>query len=227
MHPQYSSSLNGGESENVDKRSSSTQDLDSEEFDPLKELAVAATDPAVLELVERQADFEQSRREARNARNDRREDGGKNNRPTSHEALVLPRRILRNKIDVMGGTEVNFVLQKSFVAGSRGGRSIRLPIRSTQITSSLRDAEKRRLDVERKSMAVKLIDQSFREFQMEIRRWDGRTNGKIYALATKWNDVVSSNHLEEGDDIKLWSFRVDDHLHFALQTTKKAARLDQ
>lgn len=225
MHPQYSSSLNGGES---DKGSPSTQDLDSEEYDPLKELAAAATDPAVLELVERQADFEQSRREARNARNDQREDEGKNNnRPTTHEALVLPRRILRNKIDVMGGTEVNFVLQKSFVAGSRGRRSIRLPIRSAQITSSLRDAEKRRLDVERKSMAVKLIDQSFREFQMEFRRWDGRTNGKIYALATKWNDVVSSNHLEEGDDIKLWSFRVDDHLHFALQTTKKAARLDQ
>ncbi|GMN49603.1 hypothetical protein TIFTF001_018775 [Ficus carica] len=130
-------------------------------------------------------------------------------------------QILRNKIESMGGVEVNFVLRKRFFGALRG-RSLRLTIASDQ-TKFLRDDERKRLDGRKRiRLPVKLIDQRCKKEydNMKFKRWDGRTNGKIYALTKAWHEVVRDNGLKDGDKIKLWSFRVDNKLHFALQSIK-------
>lgn len=186
--------------------------------DNLNTLVETSTDPKLAEKLEKlPKKIDEARRQELEA---------KVNTSRAPPVLVsqwpgdLP-QILRNKIESTGGVEVNFVLRKRFFGALRG-RSLRLTIASDQ-TKFLRDDERKRLDGRKRILLpVKLIDQRCtKEYDnMKFKRWDGRTNGKIYALTKAWHEVVRDNGLKDGDEIKLWSFRVDNKLHFALQSIK-------
>ena len=186
--------------------------------DNLNTLVETSTDPRLAEKLEKlPKKIDEARRQELEA---------KINTSRAPPVLVsqqpgdLP-QILRSKIESMGGVEVNFVLRKRFFGALRG-RSLRLTIGSDQ-TKFLRDDERKRLDGRKRiRLPVKLIDQRCKKEydNMKFKRWDGRTNGKIYALTKAWHEVVRDNGLKDGDDIKLWSFRVDNKLHFALQSIK-------
>lgn len=186
--------------------------------DNLNTLVETSTDPKLAEKLEKlPKKIDEARRQELEA---------KVNTSRAPPVLVsqwpgdLP-QILRNRIESTGGVEVNFVLRKRFFGALRG-RSLRLTIASDQ-TKFLRDDERKRLDGRKRILLpVKLIDQRCtKEYDnMKLKRWDGRTNGKIYALTKAWHEVVRDNGLKDGDEIKLWSFRVDNKLHFALQSIK-------
>ncbi|XP_012846832.1 PREDICTED: B3 domain-containing protein At5g24050-like [Erythranthe guttata] len=68
---------------------------------------------------------------------------------------------------------------------------------------------------------VTIIEPSLRREKVKLSRWDmNKGNGKKYVFQLlnkrKWRHVVERNRLEPGDVVQLWSFRIDQELHFAL-----------
>ncbi|EYU31333.1 hypothetical protein MIMGU_mgv1a021961mg, partial [Erythranthe guttata] len=68
---------------------------------------------------------------------------------------------------------------------------------------------------------VTIIEPSLELEKVKLCRWDmNKANGKNtssnYVLNGAWSNVAQRNHLEPDDVVQLWSFRIDQELHFAL-----------
>ncbi|EYU30319.1 hypothetical protein MIMGU_mgv11b021846mg, partial [Erythranthe guttata] len=68
---------------------------------------------------------------------------------------------------------------------------------------------------------VMIIEPSLRREKVKLSRWDmkkgnGKNTCSNYLINGKWRHIVERNRLEPGDVVQLWSFRIDQELHFAL-----------
>ena len=69
-------------------------------------------------------------------------------------------------------------------------------------------------------MAACLVDQRNKQWKMVLKKWVRVSDsGKVlqsFLLSGAWSDVVEANGLRDGDNISLWSFRLNGFLFFAL-----------
>ncbi|WZZ20204.1 B3 domain-containing protein At1g05920 [Brassica rapa] len=69
-------------------------------------------------------------------------------------------------------------------------------------------------------VAACLVDQRNKQWKMVLKKWVRVSDsGKVlqsFLLSGAWSDVVEANELRDGDNISLWSFRLNGFLFFAL-----------
>ncbi|XP_037495343.1 B3 domain-containing protein At2g24670-like [Jatropha curcas] len=63
------------------------------------------------------------------------------------------------------------------------------------------------------SSSLDVSDMNFA--QVNMKKKDGYVSSE-YVLTANWNSVRDRNNLKEGDAVQIWSFRVEQKLHFAL-----------
>ncbi|XP_023546349.1 B3 domain-containing protein At1g05920-like [Cucurbita pepo subsp. pepo] len=139
---------------------------------------------------------------------------------------------LRERIEAMGGTDVQLVTQKQLQESDRNKNHGRLLIPTKKLMNDFATEEEAELmmqeEVDRRrrrriGMQVAIIDSALRETVIGLKLWK-IGSGHNYCLASRWNSFAEQNSLESGDYIQLWSFRsnnnafiVNDHtLCFAL-----------
>ncbi|CAN7039262.1 unnamed protein product [Brassica oleracea var. botrytis] len=68
-------------------------------------------------------------------------------------------------------------------------------------------------------VAACLVDQRNKQWKMVLKKWVRVSDsGKVlqsFLLSGAWSDVVEANGLRDGDNISLWSFRLNGFLFFA------------
>jgi len=62
-------------------------------------------------------------------------------------------------------------------------------------------------------LEVIVLDPRFREFTMSLRKWGTKS---VYSRVQDWKLVWSKNSFEIGQELNIWSFRVNNKLHFIL-----------
>ncbi|KAJ8761381.1 hypothetical protein K2173_001511 [Erythroxylum novogranatense] len=137
----------------------------------------------------------------------------------------------KNRIQEMGGTVVELIIQKPLFETDlkKGEGRLSIPANQIQSHNFLTDEEKELLNMldERgklKAIETKVIGPNATEgaTNMNFKKWNmKKPNGSgssSYVLTTKWNSLVASNSstLKVGNTIQLWSFRQEERLCFAL-----------
>ncbi|XP_061999283.1 B3 domain-containing protein At2g32645-like [Rosa rugosa] len=125
--------------------------------------------------------------------------------------------VFRKKIETLGGTKVNLVIEKTLYKSDLVQGENRLSMPFKQIRSKfLEDDEVRRL-ANYETLTVPLIDTMLQEREICLSRWSLHTS-KWYVLKTQWyKKIVLNNGLRKGDLIQVWSFRDKvNNLHLAL-----------
>ncbi|KAL6126020.1 hypothetical protein ACLB2K_074071 [Fragaria x ananassa] len=123
----------------------------------------------------------------------------------------------KKKIESMGGSKVNLVIEKTLYMSDLALNQNRLSMPFKQLRSKfLEDDEVRRL-ANHETFTLPLIDTRLQERQICLSEWSMPTS-KWYALKTQWHKkIVVENELREGDLIQVWSFRdKGNNLHLAL-----------
>ncbi|KAL6128861.1 hypothetical protein ACLB2K_072214 [Fragaria x ananassa] len=123
----------------------------------------------------------------------------------------------KKKIESMGGSRVNLVIEKTLYMSDLALNQNRLSMPFKQLRSKfLEDDEVRRL-ANHETFTLPLIDTRLQEREICLSEWSMPTS-KWYALKTQWHKrIVVENELREGDLIQVWSFRdKGNNLHLAL-----------
>ncbi|KDP47197.1 hypothetical protein JCGZ_19679 [Jatropha curcas] len=83
------------------------------------------------------------------------------------------------------------------------------------------------MDEIKKKIEVKIIGHCLDVSDMILKQWDyPKQNGNTtasYVFRTHWNSLKKKNGLRQEDLIQVWSFRVENRLHFALVTVQGGA----
>ncbi|KAL3037984.1 hypothetical protein AAZX31_01G103500 [Glycine max] len=64
-------------------------------------------------------------------------------------------------------------------------------------------------------LELTVLDPCLREFTLPLKKWSMQRTD-TYNLVTDWNSIVSTNEFEEGQELQIWSFRVDNKLYLLL-----------
>ncbi|KAI3707211.1 hypothetical protein L6452_25528 [Arctium lappa] len=125
--------------------------------------------------------------------------------------------VLRDFIRNVGGSSESTVLvvEKRLTktdVNSKQGRLL-MPILPDKFQDFLTAKEKEKLGGE-EDMKVWVFDPKFRKSTLNLRFW--KMKQQYLVLKTHWNQVVAANKLKENMVLKVWSFRVDEQLCFAL-----------
>ncbi|TXG73264.1 hypothetical protein EZV62_001843 [Acer yangbiense] len=142
--------------------------------------------------------------------------------PDDQKIPVLPECFV-NRIDSLKGTHIRFVIQKVLYESDVNGNS-RLSIPERQVRQEfLTENEIRGFDTDLKIPLQKFIEPSCREMldgTMLLNRWKmEKENGTItyqYVLIGEWTNVRIRNGLKVGDQVQVWSFRIQEKLCLAL-----------
>ncbi|KAK2641193.1 hypothetical protein Ddye_022956 [Dipteronia dyeriana] len=135
---------------------------------------------------------------------------------------VLPECFV-NRIDSLKGTHIRFVIEKVLYESDVNGNS-RLSIPERQVRQEfLTEDEIRGFDRDLKIPLWKFIEPSCTEMLdgiMLLNRWKmEKENGTItyqYVLIGEWTNVRTRNGLKVGDQVQVWSFRIQEKLCLAL-----------
>jgi hypothetical protein len=127
-----------------------------------------------------------------------------------------------DKIKAMQGSDIKPVIQKELTSSDVQPSLDRLLIPSGQMMRPefLSEEEQDRItkkeaDKHFKGMEVALIEPGLQESTIFLKKWKvGKTYS--YVLSKPWIEVKERNKLKSGDAIQLWSFRVNQSIHFAL-----------
>jgi len=142
-------------------------------------------------------------------------------KPKKHDKEILssPPPILpihiENKIKELNGTDIKYIMSKKLSASDLRDDQNRLLMSLKEVkVDFLTDIEK---DESNKPVGLEVIvlDPSFRELTMSLRKWSMGTN-KYYSLVRGWKTVLSKNSFKKGKKLNIWTFRVNDKLHFVL-----------
>ncbi|GLT71804.1 hypothetical protein SLA2020_437970 [Shorea laevis] len=136
----------------------------------------------------------------------------------------------KNRIEAMGGTQVEMVIQKALYQTDLQKNNSRLSMPFSQINKNfLREAEREHL-AQQNIMTVQFMEPSRKVNEMILRQWDmpkksGKTSS-IYVLRTKWNHAFRQNGLVAEDVVQVWSFRVgiEQNLCMALVVVSRSCR---
>ncbi|KAK3205230.1 hypothetical protein Dsin_019276 [Dipteronia sinensis] len=135
---------------------------------------------------------------------------------------VLPECFV-NRIDSLKGTHIRFVIEKVLYESDVNGNS-RLSILERQVRQEfLTEYEIRGFHRDLKIPLRKFIEPSCREMldgTMLLNIWKmEKENGTItyqYVLIGEWTNVRIRNGLKVGDQVQVWSFRIQEKLCLAL-----------
>ena len=111
----------------------------------------------------------------------------------------------------------------------KGQGKITMPVRECKKRLSLTETEKRMLEVRdaKKSLVgirVKVIEPGLQDRELTFKKWHYNENSSNYVLVNNWFEVVVKNELRDGDDIQIWSFRINGKLAFALVKLPRSAK---
>ncbi|XP_012846833.1 PREDICTED: B3 domain-containing protein At5g24050-like [Erythranthe guttata] len=124
--------------------------------------------------------------------------------------------------------EMKLVIQKGLFETDLAPGNNRLSIPFTRVRDHgfLTEEEARFLTTRDRNNKMKfkdvtIIEPSLRREKVKLSRWDmkkgnGKNTWSNYVINGKWRHIVERNRLEPGDVVQLWSFRIDQELHFAL-----------
>lgn len=123
----------------------------------------------------------------------------------------------KEKIAKLRGSEPVLIIEKRLFKSDVDKQQNRFSFPVKQVKSEfLTLEEKTFLDSPNQEIGVRVIDPGLREWStIDLNKWDMNKSFN-YVLISKWNELISKNGLKEGTVVQLWSFRVDDHLWFAL-----------
>ncbi|KAK1588592.1 hypothetical protein Q3G72_024804 [Acer saccharum] len=130
---------------------------------------------------------------------------------------------MRKLIDSMNGNNIMIVIQKNLFFTDTNEHYHRMSIPEKQIRSAdfLTQEEKEWVNNEGGEMTPLFIQPSLAVSELVFKRWtmaksDSNKCSYVYVLTCGWNDVISANHLKQGDKVQLWSFRINHQLCLAL-----------
>ena len=131
------------------------------------------------------------------------------------------------------------VLQKKLFKSDvdKGQGRVTMPVRECGTRLSLTEEEKQMLEVRDKKdslvgIRVKVIEPGLQERELTFKKWNYKENTSSYVLVNSWFEVVVKNELKDGDEIQIWTFRINGKLAFALvklptSTKNSQAEVDQ
>ena len=139
--------------------------------------------------------------------------------------LALPPPILpiniKNKIKELNGTDIRYIMSKKLFASDIKDDQNRLlmPLKEHELNFLTKD-EKKTLGTKDENdkpvgLEVIVLDPYFRSFAMCFKKWR-MTDKWYYSLIQDWKYVVRENGFEIGQKLNIWSFRVENKLHFVL-----------
>ncbi|KAK2641192.1 hypothetical protein Ddye_022955 [Dipteronia dyeriana] len=130
---------------------------------------------------------------------------------------------MRKLIDSMNGNNIMIVIRKKLFFTDTNGHYHRMSIPEKQVRSAnfLTPEEKEWVNNEGGEMTPLFIQPSLAVSELVFKRWtmaksDSNKCSYVYVLTSGWNDVISANHLKQGDQVQLWSFRINHQLCLAL-----------
>ncbi|KAE8691936.1 hypothetical protein F3Y22_tig00110864pilonHSYRG00126 [Hibiscus syriacus] len=130
---------------------------------------------------------------------------------------LLPQRF-RQRIEEMGGANLVFVIEKKLFYSDVNQQASRLSIPFSQVQSHafLTESEALHLEGKNNTITALLLEPSMVKTEVNFNKW---TMGKssMYVIKTAWNTVVKNNGLKDTTVVRLWSFRANSTLCFALQ----------
>ncbi|KAF7825110.1 B3 domain-containing protein [Senna tora] len=145
--------------------------------------------------------------------------------PTAHttpKAKGLPED-LKKKIEEMGGSEVNLLIQKTLYYTDLSLQHNRLSLPMNQIrkldflreSESLLLNEKKKKGIKCEGLDVFLVDPCLRKRSIVLGKWK-MNKSSCYMLRGSWIKVANENGLTVNDVVQVWSFRVQQQLCMAL-----------
>jgi hypothetical protein len=128
----------------------------------------------------------------------------------------------KNRIMGLQGSDINLVIQKVLTDTDMKGSQDRLSIPRGQIRYDFLSSEEQ-VSLEEKQadgkhfkvMEVPLIEPSLKESSIFLKKWK-LGNSCSYTLSSPWINIAKRNGVKSGNDVQLWSFRVNQRPHLAL-----------
>ncbi|GJS33855.1 B3 domain-containing protein, DNA-binding pseudobarrel domain protein [Tanacetum coccineum] len=126
-------------------------------------------------------------------------------------------RNLKDFIKSIGGTKVEFVMEKKLTKTDVTKSQGRLLIPKLQVKNDvfLTEDEENKLRINKESIKVRVLDPERRTFTMNLGIWC-MMKSENYVLKSGWNQVVDMNGLKENMIVRVWSFRADQQMWFAV-----------
>jgi hypothetical protein len=120
------------------------------------------------------------------------------------------------------GLDINLVIQKVLTDTDMKRSQDRLSIPRGQMRYDFLSSEEQvgleEKEVDRKhfkGMEVPLIEPGLQESSISLKKWK-LGNSYSYMLSNPWINITKRNGLKSGNDVHLWSFRVNQRPHLAL-----------
>ncbi|KDP37437.1 hypothetical protein JCGZ_08278 [Jatropha curcas] len=136
----------------------------------------------------------------------------------------LPQRF-KKKIIKMKGSDRKLLIEKRITKTDAGDGNSRFSMPKNQILCEFLNEDER--DEIKKKLEVKIIEPCLDVSDMILKQWDyPKQNGNTtssYVFRTHWNSLKKKNGLHQEDLIQVWSFRVENRLHFALVKVERGA----
>ncbi|XP_059446362.1 B3 domain-containing protein At2g31420-like [Corylus avellana] len=128
----------------------------------------------------------------------------------------------KNRIMGLQGSDINLVIQKVLTDTDMKGSQDRLSIPRGQMRYDFLSSEEQVSLEEKeadgkhfKGMEVPLIEPSLKESSIFLKKWK-LGSSCCYMLSSPWINIAKRNGLKSGNDVQLWSFRVNQRPHLAL-----------
>lgn len=123
---------------------------------------------------------------------------------------------MRDRIEEMGGYEINLVIQKQLTDTDLNKNEGRLSMPKKKLAFDFTTEEERNLLSQQENKNKKGINVMIMNNMVEdirsicLKKWKiGSGNGDVYCLMTQWNAFVEETGLKSGQHIQLWCFRKD------------------
>ncbi|KAG5068038.1 hypothetical protein JHK85_000415 [Glycine max] len=149
----------------------------------------------------------------------------------------LPRRIIlehsgpspdlpvqfKNRVTELSGHDLKYLMHKRLFCSDVRPNNNRLMPMNEIMCEFLTQDEIEKLDERNGSngkgrlvgLEVTVLDPCLREFSLALKKWSMQRTD-TYNLVTNWNRIVFINEFEEGHELQIWSFRVDNKLYLLL-----------
>ncbi|RZC29490.1 B3 domain-containing protein At2g31720-like [Glycine soja] len=130
----------------------------------------------------------------------------------------------KNRVAELSGHDLKYLMHKRLFWSDVKPNNNRLSMPINEIMCEfLTQAEIEKLDERNGSnrkgrlvgLELTVLDPCLREFTLPLKKWSMQRTD-TYNLVTDWNSIVSTNEFEEGQELQIWSFRVDNKLYLLL-----------
>jgi hypothetical protein len=128
----------------------------------------------------------------------------------------------KDKIMGVQGSNIKLVIQKQLTITDMNASQDRLSIPKGQMKNDFLSSEeqvsleeKEANGIHFKGMEVPLIEPGLQVSSIFLKKWK-LGSSSCFMLSKPWMDVAKRNELKPGNNVQLWSFRVNQKPHLAL-----------